>query len=132
MSNFKKRFVALVGVFCIVFMVSSTSFASHSFYLTISPPYPGCLESTWYEKVTSSSTAFVNPAVSQTPTNYFLSPTRFSSTQATALISNVSTSGTRYFDYYSDYGGFGTHLCLSAHPSNWDFDQYTTRGTWSP
>jgi|BioPla2DNA2_1021312.scaffolds.fasta_scaffold190362_1 hypothetical protein len=90
------------------------------------------MQFTELQPVKSLNSAFVNPAVSQVPTNYFLSPEPGSTRQATALIKNVSTSGKRYFEYYSSYGGIGTRYCLAAYPSNWDFDTYTTRGTWSP
>ena len=132
MSNFKKQVIAFVLVLCVAFMVPITSFANYSFELGITPPFPGSMEWTVERQVTSLNNAFVNPAVSQVPTNYFLSPEMYDITWATVLITNIFTPGRRNFTYYSGYGGVGTRYSLAAYPTNWDFDAYTTRGTWSP
>ncbi|TYQ16695.1 UNVERIFIED_CONTAM: hypothetical protein Cloal_3263 [Acetivibrio alkalicellulosi] len=133
MLNYKKRVVAFVLVLCVFFMVSITSFANnHEFRLVIRPPFPGSMQSTSRQRVDYLNNAFVNPALSQVPTNYFLSPEPGSRIQATEVIENISTPGKRWFTYFSGYEGIGNRYCLSAYPANWNFDAYTTRGTWSP
>ncbi|MBP1994325.1 hypothetical protein [Paenibacillus eucommiae] len=128
----KKRIsmISFVAVLCLVFGSVSAFAASFSFHFT--PPFVGSLKSTSTQKVTTLAAAYVNPSTSATPTSYFLSPTPGSSTNATNIITDISTSGSRSLTYNSGYGGMGTSLCLSGYPSNFDFVDYNIAGTWSP
>ncbi|GAE29745.1 hypothetical protein [Halalkalibacter hemicellulosilyticus] len=113
LRNVKKFIIALASVFGILILLpDSTEAANYSF--TFNPPFAGSLQSTTLVTKSSGTSPFVNPSHSSTPTNYFLSPTRFSSTTATNIVSNISTSGRRGFSYSSGYGGSGQSYCLSA------------------
>lgn len=131
-TNFFKKSllgtIILIGIFTVI--PEATHAASFSF--TITPPFAGSMESTSLIGKTNTSRPYVNPSHSTTPTSYFLSPKRESSTQATSLISNISTSGTRNMSYLSGYGGTGQKYCLSAYPTNYDFATYKISGTWAP
>jgi hypothetical protein len=128
----KKKILTSIATFCLLMGITVTALASQNFDFTIRPPFIGSMVSSNLVTVTTGMSPFVNPNVSATPTTYFLSPQRVSSTQATQLISNVSTAGRRNFTYLTGYGGVGNRYCLSAYPSNTSFLEYRVTGTWSP
>ncbi|MBM7542337.1 hypothetical protein [Amphibacillus cookii] len=120
----------LIVVTSLSLFPNTSSAASFSF--TISPPFAGSLVSSSLVTKTSTSTPYVSPSHSATPTHYFLSPQRGSSTQATGLVTNISTAGRRNLSYLSGYGGTNQRYCLSAYPSNTSFVRYSVSGTWAP
>lgn len=136
MSNIfssKKMKLSIVGLLVLAYFTFAFPLVSSaaSFNFTFNPPFTGSLKST--SKVTvSSGLPYVNPSHSATPTSYFLSPTPGTAIEATNFITNISTSGTRFFTYKSGYGGTGQQYVLSAHPSNFDFVKYTVKGNWKP
>ena len=125
----KKRITVFALVICLVCALSVSAFAtSYAFYFTT--PYVGCMNSSG---VSESATS--NPYVKQSyttaqGTTYFLSPSRFSSTQATNLVSNVTNSSTHSFTYKSGYG-IGSSYYLSGVPYSQSFSNYVVDGTWS-
>jgi len=127
----KKGLISFGAALILVFGMSVTAFAA-SFSFSFTPPFAGSMQSTFLQEVTSINSAYVNPSHSATPTNYFLSPNQKSSTTATNILTDISTSGKRTFTYNSGYGGIGNKYCLSGYPSNWDFVDYTVSGSWSP
>lgn len=129
--NYKKRIASLGLALCLVIGTSASAFAApYSFHF--SPPFVGSLQSTSSQTVQTLNAAYVNPSTSATPTSYYLSPPGSTSANATNIISDISTSGSRSFTYNSGYGGKGTSLILNACPSNFDFVDYNVSGTWSP
>lgn len=130
----KKRIIATIGALTILLSISITVLAasSYNYSFTLTPPYGGSLKSTARQTVKTGDSPFVHPNVSATPTNYFLSPLQLSTTQATNIVSNISTVGKRNFSYLSGYGGVGNSYCLSAYPTNIHFLEYRVTGTWSP
>lgn len=135
LKSFKKPivkllFIGLLALTSLSLFPNTTSAANFSF--SISPPFAGSMVSSSLVTKTSTSTPYVSPSHSTTPTNYFLSPQRGSSTQATSLVTNISTAGRRNLSYLSGYGGTNQRYCLSAYPSNTSFVRYSVSGTWAP
>lgn len=56
---------------------------------------------------TTTATPYVSPSTSSVATNYFISPKPKSYTNATNIITNVTTTGTKFLTYLSGYGGTG-------------------------
>lgn len=98
-----KRFLALFLVLCMMVCAMALPASAYSYNFSFPAQQANSMRSTsLYTRGTS--TAYVDPDVTTISTIYFLSPTRVSSTQATALV--YKTSGTRSnFSWLSGYGG---------------------------
>ena len=109
-----KRFLALFLVLCMMVCAMALPASAYSYNFSFPAQQANSMRSTsLYTRGTS--TAYVDPDVTTISTIYFLSPTRVSSTQATALV--YKTSGTRSnFSWLSGYGGKGNSYCLSGCP----------------
>lgn len=87
-----KRFLALFLVLCMMVCAMALPASAYSYNFSFPAQQANSMRSTsLYTRGTS--TAYVDPDVTTISTIYFLSPTRVSSTQATALV--YKTSGTR-------------------------------------
>lgn len=127
----KRRIV--VSVLSILLVVGvPVSAAALDYDFVFKPPFAGSMLSTDLYDVEQADSAYVRPLISATPTTYFLSPTPFTSTEATNYVTDISTSGKRSFTYKSGYGSVGNEYCLSGFPSNYDFVRYYVYGDWSP
>ena len=126
-----KRFLALFLVLCMMVcaMALPASAYSYNFSFPAQQANSMCYTSLYTR---GTSTAYVDPDVTTISTIYFLSPTRVSSTQATALV--YKTSGTRSnFSWLSGYGGKGNSYCLSGCP-DWNVGShtaYSSYGSWN-
>lgn len=109
-----KRFLALFLVLCMMVCAMALPASAYSYNFSFPAQQANSMRSTsLYTRGTS--TAYVDPDVTTISTIYFLSPTRVSSTQATALV--YKTSGTRSnFSWLSGYGGKGNSYCLLSYP----------------
>ncbi len=127
----KKSLIATMLISGLMTLLPSNIFAAN-YTLNIPYPFPGSMQSTAAVTKTSTARPYVSPSTSSVATNYFISPKPKSSTEATNQITNVTTTGTRYFTYLSGYGGKNVKYHLSAYPTYTEYDPYTVRGTWSP
>lgn len=131
----KRKIVVLLVVLCLAVSIAAPAFAT-SYSLNIPYPFSGSMQSTALYVKQAGESPYVdqhdangNPLVT-IPTNYFLSPQRVSSVDATSIV--TLTSGYRSLTYKSGYGGVGTSYCLSAYPGvSGSYDPYNVRGTWS-
>lgn len=126
-----KRFLALFLVLCMMVCAMALPASAYSYNFSFPAQQANSMRSTsLYTRGTS--TAYVDPDVTTISTIYFLSPTRVSSTQATALV--YKTSGTRSnFSWLSGYGGKGNSYCLSGCP-DWNVGShtaYSSYGSWN-
>ena len=130
MKKFNRHLIALglsIGMMC---SVNMTAFA-RSYSLDIPGTYVHSMRSTELCEKTTTSTPYVYPNKNSISTNYFLSPTRMSSTQATNVIP-ISAIEKKFFTWKTGYGGIGTSYCLSAYPDvTGDYDAYNVSGEWS-
>jgi hypothetical protein len=128
----KKRLISTVAGAILLLSVSASAFAaSYNFYFQ--PPFAGSMNSSGPSTVATSNSAYVQPnnPNSFTATNFFLNTSYNGSTNATNIITNVTTAGKRSFTYNSGYGGIGNSYYLSGYPSNFDFTNYEVFGGWS-
>ena len=125
----KKVFAALsLGLLLSMGVSSNVSALSYSFW--IPTPLLNSIQSTALNKKTSTSTPYVQPNAITIPTAYFLSPTRYSSTTATNIVTKNTTSRTN-LSWNSGYGGVGGTYCLSAYPNvSGSYNAYSATGTW--
>jgi len=123
-----KRFLALFLVLCMMVCAMALPASAYSYNFSFPAQQANSMRSTsLYTRGTS--TAYVDPDVTTISTIYFLSPTRVSSTQATALV--YKTSGTRSnFSWLSGYGGKGNSYCLSGCP-DWNVGSHTAYSSLS-
>ena len=127
-----KKIVRLIIIVCLLVCAFTGTAFARSYNFLIEPPYVGSLVSTFLYRVdTGTPTPYINPSISSTPTNYVLSPERYSSTVATNFRTNISTPGYRSFTYNSGYGGVGTSYCLSGYPTYFEYATYIVYGDWS-
>lgn len=127
----KKSLIATMLLSGLMTLLPSNTFAA-SYRLNITYPFAGSMQSTAAITKTSTARPYVSPSTSSVATNYFISPKPKSYTQATNIITNVTTTGTKYLTYLSGYGGRNVNYHLSAYPTHTEYDPYTVRGNWVP
>lgn len=129
-----KRLLAVVLAACMLMVsaaIPASAASSHSYYFSFPGQLSGSLRSTpLYAR--TSGTASVTPSVTTVKTMYILSPTQYSSTQATNAVYKTY-AGTSNFSWFSGYGGTGNTYCLSGCPSMdlGSFNAYVANGTFA-
>ena len=118
-----KRFLALFLVLCMMVCAMALPASAYSYNFSFPAQQANSMRSTsLYTRGTS--TAYVDPDVTTISTIYFLSPTRVSSTQATALV--YKTSGTRSnFSWLSGYERVIRIVYLAVPTGTWGPTQPT-------
>lgn len=129
--NQVKKIVAALGLSLLLLggIGSSASALSYSFW--IPSPILNSLQSTTLNKKTSTATPYVDPSAITIATAYFLSPTRYSSTQATGIVTKSTNTSKSNLTWNSGYGGVGGSYCLSAYPNvSGSYNAYSATGSW--
>ena len=125
------KLLICLALICGTLFSSVISASAASYTLRITSPIKNSLKSTDVIKKASTAKAYVQPEKILTNTGYFLSPTRFSSTEATFIVSKTNTSKSN-FTYRSGYGGVGQSYCLSVFPNvSGAYNAYTANGIFT-
>lgn len=80
----------------------------------------------------ATSSPYVKPNVSATPTSYFLAPPDEVGFNVSNVIYNVSDTLRRNFTYYDGYGGSREKYRMGAMPYSSNYYPYRVTGSWSP
>ncbi|MHC5269111.1 hypothetical protein ACYSNO_08025 [Enterococcus sp. LJL98] len=108
----------------------NSSVSALSYSLWIPTPLLNSIQSTTLNKKTNTATPYVQPNAITIPTAYFLSPTRYSSTMATNIVTKSNTSRTN-LSWNGGYGGIGGSYCLTAYPNvSGAYNAYLATGSW--
>ncbi len=126
-----KRLLALTLVLMMVVALFAMPASAYSYNFSFPNTINDSLRSSSMQTRGTANPSFT-PYVATVSTYYYLSPQRYSSTNATNIIAktNISTSS---FTFRSGYGGVGQSYCLSGCPNSGigSWNAYSVNGSWT-
>lgn len=126
-----KRKVSTILVITLLMTMGVTAYAaSYSFHFE--PPFVGCIQHSSSQKADGNYSAYVDPSGTTNATTYVLTMPSSSSTDTVSNYKTNVTSSKTYFTYDTGYGGEGQWYKLTGYPSNSNFQEYYSAGTWKP